>query len=191
MKAIAAFTLIFLAMAVPPCSVAASGPPAVGQPFPDFQLPVPADTGQLQYLGLTGEAKSFTIGQIQAGVVIIEIFSMYCPHCQREAPTVNDFYRRIEANPKLRGKVKIIGIGAGNSAYEVNFFRKKYTVPFPLFPDAKFVIHKRLGEVRTPYFIAVKIASDGSNSVVFSRLGGAQDAAVLLKELLHQVSLTP
>ena len=170
-----------------PSATTASGPPAVGHPLPAIELPVPADAAQRQYLGLAAGEKTFTIGRIRAQVVIIEIFSMYCPHCQREAPTVNDFFREIEADPKLKGKVKLIGIGAGNSLYEINFFRKKYAVPFPLFPDSKFDIHKKIGEVRTPYFMAVKIAPDGSQSVFFSRLGGAQDAGILLKDLMNKV----
>ncbi len=191
MKPIIMVALAFLAAAVLPCATTAAGPPAVGRPFPDIRLPVPADEAQRHYLDLAAGEKTFTIGQIRARVVIIEIFSMYCPHCQREAPAVNALFRRIEADSKLKGKVKLIGIGAGNSAYEVDFFRQKYAVSFPLFPDGKFDVHKKLGEVRTPYFVAVKIDPDGSNRVFFSRLGGAQDAAVLLKELMEQVPRSP
>ena len=53
-----------------------SQPPTVGGVLPEFALPTPkADEHQL-YLGVAGK-DSFTIPEIKADVVIIEIFSMY------------------------------------------------------------------------------------------------------------------
>jgi peroxiredoxin len=166
---------------------AADNPIAVGSPLPDFTLPAPEDSAHRAYLGLSS-AEPFKIPQINAKIVIIEIFSMYCPHCQREAPTINTFYEKIKNTPKFKDSVKLIGIGAGNSAFEVDFFRKKYGIPFPLFPDSDFSIHKITGEVRTPYFIGVKIAN-GTATIYYSQLGGPDDSHQFLEKLLENSGL--
>jgi thiol-disulfide isomerase/thioredoxin len=117
---------------------------------------IPDNAAAKDYLGLRGSGE-FSVPQIKADTLIIEIFSMYCPICQAEAPVVNELHQLIEKTPSLKGKVKLIGIGAGNSPFEVEVFRKKYNILFPLFPDEKFGIQKALsGPIRTPTFIAVK-----------------------------------
>jgi peroxiredoxin len=166
----------------------AAGPPTVGGTLPDFTLPLPGSSAERDYLGLSSRG-NLTVPDIRAKVVLIEIFSMYCPFCQKEAPIVNKLYEAIETNPTLKGKIKLIGIGTGNSVYEVDVFRKRYKVPFPLFPDADFTLHKLLGETRTPYFIAVRINEDRTHRVIYSKLGSFGDVAPFLENLVKLAGL--
>ncbi|MBW2579970.1 MAG: TlpA family protein disulfide reductase [Deltaproteobacteria bacterium] len=156
----------------------------MGESLPPFELPIPQDARAQSYLGLSGTGQ-FTIAQIKAKVVIIQIFSMYCPVCQKEASRVNKLYRTIQKRKDLKDKIRMIGIGTGNSPFEVGFFRKKYEVPFPLFPDENLSIHEILGELRTPYFIGVKINRDGSDEVFYSRLGQFNDPNSFLKRIVE------
>jgi len=167
---------------------AANKSPGKGERLPTMNLPIPKSPDERAYLGLSGSG-SFKIPQIKAKVVIVEIFSMYCPYCQKDAPGVNEFYRLLENNPDLRNKIKLIGIGAGNSSYEVDVFKKTYQVPFPLFPDKDFTIHKACGEVRTPYFIVVKINEDGTHQIIHTQLGNYPGAEPFLELVLKASGL--
>jgi peroxiredoxin len=165
------------------CLAQKVGPPDEGANFPDIGIPVPASAEAQSYLGLNATG-TFKVSQVKAEMVIFEIFSMYCPHCQREAPSVNELYRLIDSRADLKGKIKIVGIGAGNSSFEIDLFKKKYNIAFPLVPDPDFSLHRALGEVRTPYFIAVKISADGRQKVVYSKVGSPGDPGPFLESLV-------
>ena len=165
-----------------------NAPPVKGDVLPNMKITVPQDAIDRSYLGLE-RSGTFTIPQIKATIVIVEIFSMYCPYCQKEAPEINRLYSIIEGNPNLKDKVKLIGIGAGNSSFEVGVYKKKYNVPFPLFPDEDFSIHKCIGEVRTPYFLGVKINDDGTHRIFYSQLGKFKGAESFLELMLRESGL--
>ncbi len=175
--------IVFFILLVAVATYAAEGkPPQAGGVFPEIELLKPADPVHLKYLGLSGSG-SFKIQQIKADVVIVEIFSMYCPHCQAEAPAINKLYELIQENAALKGKVKMIGIGTGNSIYETDIFKNKYKVEFPLIPDGDFKLHKIIGEVRTPYFFVVKLKG-GKAKVIFSQLGALGDNKAFLEQII-------
>lgn len=162
---------------------ATTQPPQANSSLPEMKLLKPVDASELQYLGLSGTGL-FSPDQVKTQALIIQIFSMYCPYCQKDAPNVNRLFDLIEHNPSLRGKIKILGIGVGNSPFEVNTFKKKYKIGFPLIPDADFKIHKIVGEVRTPYFVVVKLNGPKKLDVVYSRLGAHENIEVFLAEVV-------
>jgi len=169
-------------------ALAANKPPEKGEALPVINLPVPKNAEERNYLGLSG-GDLFKIPRIKARAVIVELFSMYCPFCQKDAARVNELYRLIESNPLLKNKIKLIGIGLGNSPYEVEVFKKTYDIPFPLFPDKDFVIHKVCGEVRTPYYMVVKINEDGTHQIVHTQLGNYPGADPFLGVVLEASGL--
>jgi peroxiredoxin len=180
--------MVVALVAVAAAALAAA--PQAGDLLPVVELASPGDAAQRQYLGL-GTSERFRVAEIQGEVVIVQIFSMYCPHCQREAPDVNRLFEIIEADRRFRGRVKLIGIGAGNSDFEVGVFRQSFSIPFPLFADENLAVHRQLGAVRTPYFFGAKIGGDGAARVFYSRAGGIEDggAGEFLEILLENAGL--
>jgi peroxiredoxin len=184
---------LLAATSVPVLAVQASEAPAarplpLGKGFPDVALAGKLSTTQAAYLGLTSEKLPAPIGAIQAEALIVEVFSMYCPFCQKEAPTVNALYDLIEKRG-LSGRVKIIGIGAGNSDTEVEIYRKKFETLFPLFSDPDFAVHKLVGAVGTPYYYLLAKTSDGSFKILEGSLGCMTSPEQFLSEVLQKAGL--
>ncbi|MDA8125094.1 MAG: redoxin domain-containing protein [Deltaproteobacteria bacterium] len=156
--------------------------------FPSLELPIPQSEQEKGYLGLSGSG-TFRIGQIKAPVLLIEVYSFYCPHCQVSAARVNDLYRKIQENPELRDKIKMIGIAVGNSSFEVDSYRERYEVPFPLFSDLNMEMTEKLGVRGTPTFIGVRTdRGEGQPSFYFGE-GGFEDAQQFLEKMIQMSGL--
>jgi peroxiredoxin len=169
----------FLFMSSPVFCAALNPEPKKGGRLPTISLQLPNKSDEKIYLGLSG-AGSFKLHQIKAKVILIKIFNLYCPICQSTASAMVELYHQIENHPDFKGKIKLIGIGVGNSQSEIEVFKQNNNVPFPLFPDQDFSIHKVLGEVRTPFFIVIKMNRNRSHEIVHTHLGGLTDIQGLL-----------
>jgi len=151
--------------------------------LPAFELPVPESSVDRAYLGLSGTG-SFTPAQVHGRVLIIEVFDFYCPHCQAVAPLMDEVYRQIEGSESLRGKIKIIGIGIGDTTDEVRRFKEKYRVPFPLFADRDRRASGGLVFLGTPTFIAARIHADGPAERFYLHPGAFEHASQFLAEIV-------
>ncbi len=164
-----------------------SGPkPQQGDVLADFTLPAPANDEQAAYLGVAA-GKEFSLSSIPASAILIEIFSMYCPHCQKEAPVVNELFKKFKTAPQAGG-FRMLGIGTGNSEYEVGVFRDKFSVKMPLFPDGDYSIYNNIGTVGTPFFIlARKHADSGKLEILEVHEGTLPDPQAFYTDVLELV----
>ena len=89
--------LICLLCALPCYTVYGSQdqPFLAGSQLPQFTLPAPDSQQTSSYLGLK-TMDPYTISQIDAKLVFIEILDALCPHCQANAPVVNRLYQVIQ-----------------------------------------------------------------------------------------------
>lgn len=153
----------------------------------DFNLHAPFRAENAKYLGVS-ENQGFNLSDIDAEYLLIEIFSMYCPYCQAEAKHVNDLFEKIRSS-KHSEELKLIGIGAGNTEYEVKYFRDKYDVEFPLFSDGDYTIHKIVGQVGTPYFFLARNKGGGEFEVLLQQEGAYKDTETFYNRIIKAAGL--
>jgi thiol-disulfide isomerase/thioredoxin len=139
-------------------------------PFPDLTFQQTLSPEEQTYLGIPAKA-TFSFREIKGNLILVEFLSTYCVSCQRQAPIFDDLHQSIERDPQLRGKVKMIGIAAGNNPTEVEIFKKAHNVPYPILSDAKFVAHAAVGNPRTPFTIWVRKDTQGAGIVTSTHLG--------------------
>ena len=163
-------------------------PLPVGQVFPDVTFAGPILENEARQLGAGAKGKPFSLQQSKAQAVILVVFSMYCPFCQKEAPELNTMNALIKSKG-LSGKIKLVGLGAGNSPFEVSVFREKFSIPFPLIPDQDFAAYKLLGQVGTPFYYVLKRQGNGF-VIVDTQLGCVTSAEAFLNTALEKTGLT-
>jgi peroxiredoxin len=182
------FITLLTALALTACATAKISdqkykPASAGDVLPVIELPVPQDGRLQEYLGVSG-AGLFSVNQIKAGIVIIKLFSVYCPLCHKDAPKMNQLYAKIESSPELKGRLKLIAIGAGNSVQQVAQFKKEYGMKFPVFADGNGSIHRQLGSVKFPYYMGVKLDGGHTARIFYARLGQIKDIDTFLQSIL-------
>jgi peroxiredoxin len=161
-----------------------AAPLAVGAAFPNLSLGSDLTSGHKAYLGIAHKTGPVSLADLSAPVVVVEIFSMYCPHCQKEAPALNALFDILEKGGHA-DKVKFLGIGAGNSAMEVDIFRAKFEPRFPLVPDQDFILHDACGRVGTPFFyVLARKSGERAYTVVMSRLGRMDSPESFARDIL-------
>ncbi len=139
-------------------------------PFPDLTFTQTLSKEERAYLGIP-QKKSFSLKEIRGSLILIEFISVYCVSCQRQAPIFNELYSSLEKDPRLRGRVKMIAVAAGNNLHEVEIYKKTYQIPYPILADPKFDAHIAVGSPRTPFTIWIRKDAQGGGIVVSTHLG--------------------
>jgi thiol-disulfide isomerase/thioredoxin len=165
------------------CSLAWSEtkPVSFAIPFPELTFKQILSKEEQIYLGIPRKT-GLSFKEIRGSLILVEFISTYCASCQRQTPIFNEVYSSIEKDPKLKGKVKMIGVAAGNNEKEVESFKKEYKVPYPILTDLKFDAHTAVGGPRTPFTIWVRKDAQGKSIVVSTHLGLIDSVKSVLDE---------
>ena len=126
-----------------------------GDSFPTVHLLNPLSQTDKKYLGL-GEKKTFSFDEIKPDLIVIKYLNTNCSYCIKLLPVFNEIYQTIEQDSTLDGKIRIIGISTGDTLAEVEDFKRKHRIPYPILPDPEFKAHKAVGEPRVPFIVVAR-----------------------------------
>ncbi len=181
-KAEIRITLVFIVIVVflssLPAVAGSPALPAAGSQLPTLKIEAASTEKDLRYLGLKAP-QPFTVPQVEAPYVLIEIMSVYCPHCQAQAPLFNTLFNRIKKDSDLNGKLRMFAIAVGANNTEVEYMKKQYNITYPMLTDPEFKIHSMLGEPRTPFTIVAK----KDMGVVYAHQGIIEDIDAFVLKL--------
>jgi thiol-disulfide isomerase/thioredoxin len=151
---------------------------AVGSKAPDFNL-------------ATVDGKHYTLSSQRGHPVLLEFFAVWCPHCQRMAPVINQLDKtyasqglqtlQILANPYGRNYDSSGGSDTRlANAGDIRWFQQNFSVTHPILIDPKFVTVNKYGAYSYPTIYVVD-----RNGVIVSGTYGevpqAQVAAAIQK----------
>lgn len=159
-----------------------------GDAFPDISLAGDLSEADQAYLGVSRVAPPYLLSRLSGRAFLVEMFSMYCPYCQREAQPLAEMFKNLQAS-RHKDQFKMIGIGVNNTAFEVGLFKKKFPTPFPLFADPDGVILAKLDVTATPTFYVIKRAESGGLTVVKTHIGHIEDPGAFLQEAFAAAGL--
>ena len=157
----------------------------LGDLFPPHSFLPPTSPQDRSYLGLS-EEKPFTLGDIQADLVVVELLNIYCTSCQKQAPIYNEVFDLLKRDPITKGKVTWMGVGVGNNEREVEFFRKARDISFPIFTDVQFDLYEAVGGkggIRTPFTLLVRKDEKGRGIIVDSHMGFRRNTDEIIDEI--------
>ena len=158
-----------------------------GDFFPEYSFPMALSRAEVEYLGLPTKflglmkGEAFVLKDIKADLIVVEYMNKYCFSCQLQAPVMNQVYEAVGKDAELRGKVKFLGIAAGNNQTEVDSFKAEKKIPFPIIPDSKFMAYEAIGDPgATPFTLLVRRADSGW-IVTAAKVGLVKDPEAWMK----------
>ena len=132
-----------------------AGPPAVGQPAPDFTL---RDLG----------GKTVSLADFRGKVVIVNFWATWCPPCRAEMPSMEKLYRELAGEGLVMLAVNVEKEGRQT----VPRFLSGSPHTFPILVDDSEEVQKRYGVYKFPESFVVR--KDG---IIDDKVIGAIDWA--------------
>ena len=124
--------------------------PVEGDLFPECRLAVLQSGKDISYLGLSPGTSYFSLLDIAGDYVLVVVYNEMCMLCLAELPHVNRLFELADADGRLKGRIKMLGLGAGSTKRAAARLRKEKGYDLPLFADEKWSVFDSLGKPTLP-----------------------------------------
>lgn len=167
-----------------PVVSALAGPVDEGTQF-NYTLPSPDSSKTQAYLGLKTMGP-FKVSDVKAKVVVIELMSSTCPHCQASAPNMNRLYKLMQSDPAM-AHVRFFALSLRDNQAGVDTFKKAFSTTYPILLDKDHSITHTLKGLETPTTI---IVSTATGKILSSHPGGIESPDGFIKQINFVKALT-
>ena len=164
--------------------------PVEGDFFPECRLAVLQAGKDIAYLGLSPGSRYFFLSDIMGEYLLVEVYNEMCMLCLAELPHINRLRGLADADANLKGRIKMLGLGAGSTRRSVAAFRKKNAYDIPLFADEKWTIFGLLGKPILPVLYLLKKDGDEGLRIMWRHagaIGNPEEFLAHLKNYMQQV----
>jgi peroxiredoxin len=143
-----------------------------GELFPQCRLALLQAKKDAAYLGLAPGSRYFSLSDIAGDYVLVEVYNEMCTLCLAELPNINRLLGLVIEDPHLKGRIKLLGLGAGSTKRSVAKFRKKKGYDLLLFSDEKWKIFGLLGKPMLPVLYLLKKDGRKGLRIMWRHAGG-------------------
>lgn len=157
--------------------------PVEGDLFPECRLAVLNAAKDVSYLGLAPGSRYFSLSDVLGDYVLVEVYNEMCMLCLAELPNINRLLGLVNEDPGLKGRIRILGLGAGSTKRSVAKFRKKTAYDLPLFADEKWKTFELLGKPMLPVLYLLKKDGEKGFRIMWRHAGGIGNPEDFLEHL--------
>ncbi len=161
--------------------------PRSGDVFPCLSFPNALAVEEKRYLGI-GEKETFSLANIEANVLVINFLDTNCVYCIKSLSAFKEVFQKVEQDQDLRNRIKILGIGAGDTPAEIAALNEKYKIPYPIIPATEFEANRTVNEPTVPFVVVTRRDQQGEWVVATVHVGltfSAESLAGELKAILN------
>lgn len=122
------------------------GPLIRGAAIPDLSTDPLAESESYAKLGLSQTSGPVRLTDIKGEILILELFNRFCMSCLKQTAELEKFNQELQ-KLGLSDKIKILGIGIGNTGPDLVAFKKVVPYSYAVAPDQRFNFYYDIGDL--------------------------------------------